>query len=112
MPESHDIPERNLSVVPERPNPVAVFIFGIMSLTGCSIFLAIPALVTGNRALKIEESYSEAEALFIKAGRIMGIISIWIFVIALALALIFKPSPRRNDDFAPYYGAISSPGFF
>lgn len=69
----------------DHPKAQTAMILGVLSLVCCGIFTGIPAYIMGNNALK--EIHYSGGALggegMAKAGKILGIISIVLFVFGL-----------------------------
>ncbi len=88
-------------MVEERPNPVAVFVCGVMSILLCGFFTGMPAIIMGNRGLQWEyaDSISESDLALIKAGRILGIIgTIWCCAGLLLWVTVLQNDPRLQKD--------------
>lgn len=87
----------------QQPNPVTVFVCGVLSLLSCGFVTGIPAIILGNKALLWEYSdyYVESDLALIKASRILGIIStVWCCAGLMLWMFVLQHDPRPQRD--PY----------
>lgn len=91
-----------------RPDPVLILVFGVLSLWMCGFFLGIPGWIMGNRALEDPQMYPSAELCIVKAGRILSIVGTCVtltsFCLYFMVGAVVGPAARSRSP----YGMVSS----
>lgn len=58
----------------EPPNPIAILIYGVLSVLLCGFIAGTPAWILGNMALAQSEKYTHADLKLIRVGRSLGMV--------------------------------------